>query len=169
MAFKTQLAASLVALGAAASPALAHGGPPAGRPGNAPVGHGPGNHPAQSHRCRPHNVAYVAKGSLVSQSLTKNADGTYSGDLTVNVTRTNHHVAADRSHPVTYSLDHARVTFGLADANNDGGAGLDDLAAGDQVKVLGKITALAKRCDHTGLVTTTTLRKVTFNAPSNQS
>jgi hypothetical protein len=169
MTFKTKLAASLVALGTVASPALAHGGPPSGLPGGAPMGRGPANHPARSHKCKPHKVAFVARGSLVSQSLTKNSDGTYSGDLTVNVARTNHHAAGDRGHQVTYTLDQARVTFGLADANNDGSVGLDDLAAGDRVGVLGKVTALAKRCDHTGLTPTTTIRRVVFNAPPSHS
>src|SRR6185437_12002268 len=57
-----------------------------GRPGN------PGN----SHKCKPHKVAYVASGTLVSQTLAKNADGTYSGEVTVEVKRTNHYAAGDK-------------------------------------------------------------------------
>ena len=123
------------------------------------------SHPGNSHKCKPHKVAYVASGILVSQTLAKNADGTYSGEVTVEVKRTNHHAAGDNGKTKTYKVENVRVTFGLADTNNDGSAGLDDVKAGDRVKLIGKITALAKKCTQSGFTATTTIRKIVFNAP----
>ena len=40
------------------------------------------SHPGQSHKCKPHNVAYVASGTLASQMLSKGANGRYSGVVT---------------------------------------------------------------------------------------
>jgi len=126
-----------------------------GRPGN------PGN----SHKCKPHKVAYVASGTLVSQTLAKNADGTYSGEVTVEVKRTNHYAAGDKGKTKAYKLENVRVTFGLADTNSDGSVGVDDLKAGDRAKLIGKITTLAKKCSKGAFTPTTTIRKVVFNAP----
>lgn len=123
------------------------------------------SHPGSSHKCKPHKVAYVASGTLVSQTLTKNADGTYSGKVTVEVKRTNHHAAGDQGTTKTYKPENVHVTFGLADTNSDGSVGLDDLKAGDRVKLIGKITALAKKCSQSGFTATTTIREIVFNAP----
>ena len=123
------------------------------------------SHPGNSHKCKPHNVAYVASGTLVSQTLVKNADGTYSGVVTVVVNRTNDHAAADQGKTKGYKVENVHVTFGLADTNSDGSVGLDDLKAGDKVKLIGKITALAKKCGQSGFTPTTTIRKIVFNAP----
>ena len=139
-----------------------------------------------SHKCTPHKVAYVASGTLESQALTKNKDGTYSGtvtvkvgtleswlvekgtlmSVTVKVTHTNHHAAADKGMTKEYKVENVRVTFGLADTNNDGSKGIDDLAKGDRVKVIGKIEALAKKCSHTGFEPKTILHHIVFHAPS---
>jgi hypothetical protein len=131
--------------------------------------HGQSGNPGNSHKCKPHKVGYVASGTLVLvtpplTTLTKNADGTYTGTLEVAVTHTNHHAAGDKG-TKTYTVTNVHVTFGLADTNSDGSVGLDDLKAGDQVKVIGKITALAKKCNQSGFTATTTIRKVVFNAP----
>jgi hypothetical protein len=123
------------------------------------------SHPGNSHNCKPHKVAYVASGTLVSQTLTKNAAGSYSGQVTVEVKRTNHHAAGDRGTTKTYKPENVHVTFGLADTNSDGSVGLDDLKAGDRVKLIGKITALAKKCSQSGFTATTTIREIVFNAP----
>ena len=122
------------------------------------------SHPGSSHKCKPHKVAYVASGKLVSQTLTKNADGSYSGKVTVEVKRTNHHAASDQGTTKTYKPENVHVTFGLADTNSDGSVGLDDLKAGDRVKLIGRITALAK-CSQSGFTATTTIREIVFNAP----
>jgi hypothetical protein len=132
-----------------------------------------GKHPTpssdrgRSHKCKPHRVAYVAFGTLESWSLTKNPDGTYNGTVTVVVTHTNHHAAGDKSStPKEYKLENVRLTFGLADTNNDGSVGPDDLAKGDSVKLIGKISSLAKKCSHTGFTPTTSVRHVIFHAPT---
>ncbi len=122
------------------------------------------SHPGQSHKCKPHNVGYVVAGTLVSQTLTKNADGTYSGEVTVKVTHANHHATGDLGTTKTYKVEKVHVTFGLADTNKDGSVGLDDLKEGDRVKLIGKITALAKKCSTGEFTATTTIRRIVFHA-----
>ena len=120
-------------------------------------------HPATSHKCTPHKVAYKASGSLVSESLSQTAgadtpkrgDDRYSGKLTVDVTKTNHHAAKGEQ---TYTLDNARVRFYDADHNGTP----EQPKAGDRVKLIGKITKLSKKCDSTGFTATITIRKVDF-------
>lgn len=138
-----------------------------GQSGNDNNSHGKGRgNPGNSHKCAPHRVGYVASGTLVSQTLTKNEDGTYSGELVVEVTHTNHHASADMGKTVTYKeLKNVHVTFGLRDTNNDGSVGLDDLAKGDRVHLIGKITALAKKCPSGEFTPTTTIRRIVFHAP----
>jgi hypothetical protein len=123
-------------------------------------------HPGTPHKCVPHSVAYVASGTLVSQTLSKNADGTCSGGVTVNVTHTNHHAAGDEVTTKTYTVAETRVTFGLSDTNHYGSVGLDDLQAGDRVKVIGGITALAKKCDQSSFTAQTTIRRIIFHTPT---
>ena len=116
------------------------------------------------HKCKPHGVAYVASGTLESWSLTENSDGTYNGTVTVLVTHTNHHAAGDKSAtPKEYKVENVRVTFGISDTDKDGTAGTDDLAKGDSVKLIGKITTLAKKCNHEGFKPTTTVHHIVFN------
>ncbi len=181
----------LLAAGAAALMSTPAWGLPSQAPSNQGTSHGPNgtNHPGQSgdphgkgkgkgnhgqgnsHKCTPHSVAYVASGTLVLATpplttLTKNTDGTYSGTLEVAVTHTNHHAAADKGKTVIYKVTSVHVTFGLADTNKDGTVGLDDLANGDRVRVIGKITTLAKKCSQTGFTAETTIRKIVFHAPA---
>jgi hypothetical protein len=140
--------------------------PPEGTANNDGKGHH-GNRTVSggSHQCKPHKVGYVVSGTLVSQTLTKNAEGTYSGEVTVEIRRTNHHAAGNKG-TKAYKVENVDVTFGLADTNNDGRAGLDDLKAGDRVKLIGKITALAKKCDQSKFTATTTIRKLVFHTPA---
>jgi len=129
---------------------------------------GQAHHPnhGKSHRCLPHGVAYVASGTLVSWTLTKDENAnTYSGEVEVEVTRTNHHALADKGKTVKYTVSKAHVTFGLRDTNNDGTVGPDDLAKGDSVHLIGKITTLAKKCSQTGFTAETTIRRIVFHAP----
>jgi hypothetical protein len=140
--------ASLAIAAAVAVPAQAHNGKP---------------HPAKSHKCTPHRVGYKASGTLESQALTQTQgastptrrDDRYSGDVTVNVKRANHHGATGSQ---TYTLDNDRVKF--YDANHDGTA--DVPKAGDRVKVKGKVTKLARKCDQTGFTPTIDVRRVEF-------
>jgi hypothetical protein len=124
------------------------------------------SHPGKSHKCKPHKVGYVASGTLVSQTLSKNADGTYNGEVTVKVTHANHHASGALGTTKTYKVEDVHVTFGLADTNKDGSVGLDDLKEGDRVKLIGKITALAKKCPAGEFMPTTTIRKIVFHAPA---
>ncbi|HEX4805406.1 MAG TPA: hypothetical protein VFU94_05860 [Conexibacter sp.] len=163
------------------SPAWAHPGRSQNAPGSggttgqdAPTGtHGHGRGTGHSHRCAAHRVGYVAAGTLVSQTLALDASSTsdhptYSGDVTIAVTRTNHQARGDKGTTKTYTLAHARVVLGLADQNNDGSVGLDDLAANDRVKVVGKVTVLRRKCDQTGFTPTVTVRQLIVHAPASQ-
>lgn len=164
---KALLAGSVAALAAMpvwALPAQAHGNHGSD---HASAPHGQSGQHGKSHKCKPHKVAYVAVGTLVSQTLAQDAGATtYSGDVVVNVTRTNHNGRADKGQQVTYTLTKARITFGLADTNNDGSVGLDDLAAGDRIRLIGKITTLAKKCDKSTFTATTTIRKLVVHGPA---
>ena len=73
-------------------------------------------------------------------------DGTYNGEVEVEVKHTNHHAKADNNTTKKYEVKNVRVTFGLADTNKDGSVGVDDLVKGDRVKLIGRITVLAKKC-----------------------
>ena len=138
--------------------------------------HGRGDHPtppARSHKCTPHKVAYVAAGTLVSQTLVQDAatadaragKPTYSGDVTIDVAKTNRAAKGDKRTTKTYTLDHARVVLGLDDQNGDGSVDLTDLAAGDRAKVIGKVTKLSRRCDQTGFTPQLTIKKLVVHAP----
>jgi hypothetical protein len=121
------------------------------------------DHPSKSHKCKPHAVGYKASGTLESESLTQTQgastttrrDDRYSGDLTVNVKKANHHGATGSQ---TYTVTDARVKF--YDANHDGTA--DTPKPGDRVKVKGRITRLSKKCDQTGFTPKITVRRVEF-------
>jgi hypothetical protein len=155
---------AVAALAIAAVPALA------AKPPHPTQAQGPksshNSPPSKSHKCKPHKVAWIVSGTLVSQSLTKNADGTYSGTVTMNVTHTNHHAKGEVGPGKTYTLTNVKASFGVPDRNASGGASdLADVQAGDNVKLIGKVTTLAKKCDHTGFTPTVTVRKVSFTAP----
>jgi hypothetical protein len=144
------------------NPGEGHGN---GKGGGQNHGQGQGHH-GKSHKCMAHKVGYVASGTLSSQTLTKNEDGTYSGEITVEVTQTNHHAMADKGKTVTYKVSGVHVTLGVSDANNDGSVGIDDAVKGDEVHVIGKVTALAKKCDQSSFTAETTIRKLVITAPS---
>jgi hypothetical protein len=135
-----------------------HGSNPSNQPTT-----GKGKGPGHSHKCTPRSVGYVASGLFVSDTLTKNADGSYSGGLVVEVMHTNHHAAADKGKTVTYTLTDARLTLAVSDTNKDGSVGVDDLVAGDRTHVIGQITKLAHGCSQTGFTATTTVSHVVFH------
>jgi hypothetical protein len=123
--------------------------------------------PSKSHKCKPHKVGWVVKGTLVSQALTQNTDGTWSGTVNIDVTRTNHHANAEKGKTnAQYTLDHAKVTFVVTDQPPTGTVDQTDLRPGDRVKLIGKITALSKKCDQTGFTPSFTIRKVVFHDPA---
>jgi|GEM_PF-1307469 len=113
------------------------------------------SHPSTSHKCTPHKVAYTAYGKLVSFSGTKTGKDRYTGTITVHVTKANHHARADKNGDVTYNLNNTVVKFGKGTGPSD---------TGDRVKVIGKITELAKKCSQTGFTPTVTVRKVDISA-----
>jgi hypothetical protein len=113
--------------------------------------------PPKSHKCKPHAVSYRVAGTLLSGALTANADGTYSGTLTVHVTRANHHAKADKGTDKGYTLDHAKVKLH--------GENPAALTAGSRVHLKGTITTLAKKCDQTGFTPTVTIKKAVIHPP----
>jgi hypothetical protein len=116
-----------------------------------------GNGGSKSHKsCDPINKGYNASGTFASGSLTAGTTaGRYDGTLTVTVSRVNHKSASGDQ---TYTLSNARVHF-------EQGVTSTTLAAGDRVKVSGKITALRHGCDTTGFTPTVTVHSVTIKAP----
>jgi hypothetical protein len=114
-------------------------------------------HPAQSHKCTPHNEAYTVRGTLVSGSLTKNANGTYSGTLVVHVNKANSHAKSDKGTTKTYALSDAKAKL----HGEDGAA----LTANSRVTLEGKVTTLAKKCDQTGFTPTVTIAKADIRPP----
>ena len=119
-------------------------------------GKGKGSHPGQSQKCKAHNVAYIVSGMLVSQTLSKNPDGTYSGTLEVEVTHTNNHAVKGKT---SYPVSKVHVTF------DNGSVGLVGVTTGDRVKAIGKITTLSKKCSQTGFTAVITIRKIVFHKP----
>ena len=113
--------------------------------------------PPAANKCTPHAVAYRVSGTLVSGALTKNTDGTYSGDLKVHVLKANNHAKADKGTDKTYTLDHAKAKLHGADPAA--------LATDSRVNLKGKVTKLAKKCDQTGFTAVTTIKKADIKPP----
>jgi hypothetical protein len=123
------------------------------------------SHPGKSHKCMPHNVAYVASGSLLKWTLTKDENAnTYSGEVEVEVKRTNHHAIADREKTVDYKVSKVHVVFAISDTNKDGKIGPEDLVKGDATHLIGKIPMLAKKCSQTGSTPEETIHRIVFHA-----
>jgi hypothetical protein len=109
--------------------------------------------------CIPHKAGFKASGTLVSSSLTQTAgadtakrgDDRWSGDLVVTVKKANHGAPTGEQ---TYTLNNARVRF---HPRND-----TTIAAGDRVKVSGKLSKFGKKC--TAGETITTVKKADIKA-----
>jgi hypothetical protein len=131
----------------AAASMLAIAAPAGAHPGNSshpdPSNHLSGsNHATQSHRCTPHSVAYIESGTIDSSTastLAANPDGTWSGALVVDVTRTNHWAKSDKGTTVTYTFTNAGLTVRLDSV-------LAGIAAGERVKLIGRLTVVARNC-----------------------
>ncbi|MHB1538362.1 MAG: hypothetical protein ACYCUM_06920 [Solirubrobacteraceae bacterium] len=92
-------------------------------------------------KCTIHDVAYVAAGTLVSDTVERVAgNDTYSGQITVEVDRTNEHARAARGEVETYRLGGVRIGGPLA---------VTALVKGDWVKVIGKVGVVAPKCEPT--------------------
>ena len=144
---------------AVAGAALAVAPALAAKPANKPDHPAKPPHPA---KCKINTVGYNAKGTLVSHTLTQSkgadtptdkSDDRYSGDITVNVTKANHKAPTGQQ---TFTVTDAKVSF--YDAANDG---TDDApAAGDTVRLHGKITKYKKKC--TSDTTVVTVKRISF-------
>ncbi len=104
-------------------------------------------HPAQSHKCAAHSVAYIVYGTVDptqgTLTLTKNSNGTYSttGSLIVHVTSTNHWAKGEKTatQPRTFALTPTtkiRLDHGLS-----------AIAPGDRVKLIGKERVSPSKCN----------------------
>lgn len=113
------------------------------------------NYSPAPHKCQPHAVGYKATGTLVSEALTPDGKGRYSGTIEVDVARANHHAPTGDQ---TFALTGARVKFHH---------GVDPLtpAPGSRVKLHGKITKLSKHCPSEGFTPTITVKKVDIWQP----
>ena len=147
---------------AAGAAAVAVAAPAAAKAGHAAHPSHPG-HPGQplaSRRCAPHRVAYIASGQFVSWAATQSGTGRWTGTMTVHLTRSNHHARNTKGDDVTYTLSNTRVRFAH---------GSNPPAAGDPVKVLGKVSEVAKRCTHSGPALPVTVRKVDIRGAKSQT
>jgi hypothetical protein len=127
---------AVMAVGAlVAVPATTLAGPPSNH-GNKGKGSNGANHP--SHKCVAHNRAYVEGGTVDAQTTAAFANGAWSGTLFVDVTSANH--AAKGDIKTTVSVDPTTVkTIRFDD-------GTTAFTAGEQVQLIGKIQAVAKKC-----------------------
>jgi hypothetical protein len=123
---------------AIAVPAAAHP-----RPGSHPS---KPDHPSSSHKCMPHNVAFVESGTVdatTASTLAQNPDGTWTGTLVVDVTRTNHWARKDRHTTVTETFTAAKLHVVFADKTTG-------FTSGERVTLIGKLATVAKKCTPTG-------------------
>lgn len=126
-------------------------------------GGGHGNS-ASSRKCQPHNVAYVESGTIdqaTASTLASNPDGTWSGTLVIDVTKANHHAKADTGKTITYTVTSAKLRVRF-----DGDA--TGFSAGERVKVIAKIAAVAGKCTAAGPAASPVLNTVVVHpaAPS---
>jgi hypothetical protein len=129
-----------------AASALAIAVPAAAHPGKSShpdkSDHPSASHPSQSHQCKPHNLAYTESGTVDKASgstLAANPDGTWSGTLVVDVAKSNHSARANKGTTVTYTFTNAKLRVRF-----DRGA--SGFAAGDHVKLIGKLASVSRKC-----------------------
>jgi hypothetical protein len=152
---------------ALAVPAYAGADKPPGTGGQSGKQHGKSQDVhGKSHKCKAHSVGYVVGGTLVTDGLTQSAgqdtpndasDDRYSGTVTLTVTHTNHW-ARKLTGQQTLTLTNVRVTLG------DGVT--QPPAPGSTVHVIGKVTAVAKKCKDQSAAGVVTFKKVVFALPS---
>lgn len=123
----------------------------------------PGN--SKSHRCVPRAVGYVASGVLVSDTLIEGANRTFSGEVTVEVKHGNRHARGETGTTKTYKVEGVHLTLAVPDRDNDNVVGVDDLAPGDRVRVIGDVTTLAKKCAVGEFKPQLTVDKLVFHGP----
>jgi len=143
---------------AAAGAALAITPALAAKPASKPEHPQKPSHPA---KCKVHAVGYNAKGTLVGDTsgltqtkggdTAKKGDDRWSGDVVVNVTWANHKSPKGEQ---TFTLTNGKAAF--YDANSDGTA--DPAVAGDTVRIHGKISKQAKKCNGPNSAAVTTIK-----------
>lgn len=106
-------------------------------------------------RCVARAVGFNAAGTLLEATLTAGDPNRYSGTIKVAVTRANHGAPTGEQ---TYTLTNVRVRFGT-------GVDAAAPAVGSRVKVSGKITKLARKCQTEGFEPTVTAKRVDIRAP----
>ena len=141
----------------AASGALAVAAPAVAQPGHTahpahPVHSG---HPPRSHKCASHDAAYIASGQFVSWTAMQSGTGTWTGTITVHMTRSNHHAGNAQGTDVMYTLNNTNVTFG---------DGADPPAGGDPVHLVGKVSEVARHCAQPGTASSVTIRRLHIRA-----
>lgn len=118
---------------------------------------GKGKDHAKPRKCTEHDVAYIVSGTLVSDTLSKSETAnTYSGQVVVEVTHTNRHARSARGETETYTVQDARVKGPIA---------VEALKQGDKVKLIGKITSIAPKCESSTFTPAITITKLVFHAP----
>ena len=123
---------------AIAVPAAAHPGPNT----HANTHSTASTHSSKSHKCAPHNVAYIVSGTVdatTPSTLAANSDGTWSGAAVIDVTQTNHWAHAVKGTTQTYTFTNSKLSVQMAN-------GATSFAAGDPVKMIGKIAVVSKKC-----------------------
>jgi hypothetical protein len=140
VALLATLGALLVAIPAAAKPAP-----------HASVWH---RHHLHHRGCWAREARYRAAGTLSGWALTENADGTYSGTVTVNVLKGDRHAQGNVGTATTYTVSQVRVILhrGVSDPP----------AAGSRIRLLGRITAIPARCTalDAGFTPTITIHRI---------
>jgi hypothetical protein len=106
----------------------------------------------EPHKCAAHKIAYIASGTLVTWSATPNSDGTYTGTIVVTVKHANHHAKSTMGTNATFTLTNTKVSLGK---------NVTAPTAGDTVKLIGKVTSVAKKCSDQSAAGVVTIRKVT--------
>ncbi len=140
MRFNVKVGTLVAAAGALAIavPAVAHPGPNT----HANTHSSAATHTSKSHKCAPHNVAYIVSGTVSStpaSTLAANSDGTWSGATAINVTQTNHWARAAKGTTQTYTFTNSKLAVDMA-------SGATSFSAGERVKMIGKIAVVSKKC-----------------------
>lgn len=117
-------------------------------------------------RCKTHRKAFNVHGTLVSQALTANADGTVDGTVVVKTQKRDKATKKVVAKETTYTLDDAKLSVKTDDRNADGKSDLTDVKAGDRVKLEGRVTHQhGRKCLKGDFTPTMTLRRVKFDDP----
>jgi hypothetical protein len=88
----------------------------------------------------------------MSWGAAASTDGTFSGPVSFMVSRANHHAAGTKGTTVPLTLGGTHLELA---------AGMTAPASGDKVKVIGKITMIAKKCTNQTGAGVVTVRKMT--------